>query len=216
MDLKALKSLVSQGEGLQLEFKLKAAHPEKIVREVVAFANSAGGILLIGVGDDKSIRGVKFADEEDYLLSQAIQKHCQPGIPYILERIPLADEREVLAYHIPKSPLRPHQVFTQSDQIPKVYVRVEDRSVQASREMREVLKGEKKQRSYRFQYGDKERLLMQYLGSHPHITVEEFARLANIPRQIASRTLVLLVLSNVLRIHPEEVQDFFLRNEEAA
>jgi predicted HTH transcriptional regulator len=49
--------LVRKGEGATLEFKLKSNHPEKIVREVVAFANSQGGLLLIGVGDDKSIPG---------------------------------------------------------------------------------------------------------------------------------------------------------------
>jgi predicted HTH transcriptional regulator len=54
-DYKALKALVRQGEGMHLEFKLKAAHPEKIVREIVAFANAQGGLLLVGVGDDKSI-----------------------------------------------------------------------------------------------------------------------------------------------------------------
>jgi predicted HTH transcriptional regulator len=44
MDLKELKTLVKRGEGANLEFKLKASHPEKIVREVVAFANTDGGI----------------------------------------------------------------------------------------------------------------------------------------------------------------------------
>jgi hypothetical protein len=73
--------------------------------------------------------------------------------------------------------------------------------------MREVLKGVAKKRSIRFQYGDKERILMQYLSDHPRITVDEFTKAANIPRNIASRTLVLLVLANVIRIQPHEGHD---------
>ena len=57
-----LRRLVSQGEGQHLEFKRKASFPEKIVRELIAFANTEGGTLLIGVDDDKSIPGVKFPE----------------------------------------------------------------------------------------------------------------------------------------------------------
>ncbi len=74
-DLKSLKALVRQGEGMHLEFKLKATHPEKIVREIVAFANAEGGLLLVGVGDDRSVPGVKFADEDEYILTRPL-----PGI----------------------------------------------------------------------------------------------------------------------------------------
>jgi hypothetical protein len=116
----------------------------------------------------------------------------------------------VLLFHIPSSSQKPHYVIHDfENNLGKVYVRVRDRSVQASKEMREVLKGERKQRNVRFTYGDKERTLMQYLASHQMITVDEFSRAAHIPRAIASRTLVLLVLANVLKILPNEVQDYF-------
>jgi predicted HTH transcriptional regulator len=214
MDLKELRTLVRQGEGFQLEFKLKATHPEKIVREMVAFANSGGGKLLVGIADDKSIQGVKFGEEEEFVLTRAIEKYCHPQIPYSLEKLVLPDEREVLIYTIAPSENKPHYVRPEQPETPgKVYVRVEDRTVQASKEMREVLKGERKQRGYRFQFGEKEKMLMQYLGLHPFITVDGFASLAAIPRQAASRTLVLLVLANVLAIQPEEEEDFFFRNE---
>ncbi|MES2730520.1 MAG: ATP-binding protein [Bacteroidota bacterium] len=210
MDLKQLKLLVKKGEGSTLEFKLKASHPEKIVREIVAFANSRGGLLLIGVGDDKSIPGLKFVEEDEYILLKAIEKYCFPTIPYTVQRVSVTDEREVLIINVLKSEVGPHFVIQDfATNTGKVYVRVEDKSVQASREMREILKGVVKKRNIRFQYGEKERILMQYLAIHPTITVEEFSKTANIPRNIASRTLVLLVLANVIRIQPHEVQDYF-------
>lgn len=217
MNLKELKALVKEGEGSRLEFKLKAAHPEKIVREIVAFANSEGGLLLIGVGDDKSIPGVKFADEDEYILIRAIEKYCTPAITYYIQRIPVIAEREVLVFTIPPSAQKPHYVIQDfENNIGKVYVRVKDKSVQASKEMREVLKGERKQTGIRFNYGEKERTLMQYLDSHKAITVDEFSKTANIPRRMASRTLVLLVLANVLKILPNELQDYFVVSGEVA
>lgn len=210
MDLKELRALVKKGEGTNLEFKLKASHPEKIVREVVAFANTDGGILLIGVGDDKSIPGLKFADEDEYLLTRAIQKYCSPEITYRLDKLTVQAEREVLIFTIPSSDQKPHYVIQDfENNLGKAYVRVLDRSVQASKEMREVLKGERKQRNIRFTYGEKEHTLMQYLAAHQMITVDEFSKAAHIPRAMASRTLVLLVLANVLKILPNEVQDYF-------
>ncbi len=215
MDLKELKALVKKGEGTALEFKLKASHPEKIVREVVAFANSQGGLLLIGVGDDKAIPGLKFADEDEYILTRAIEKYCKPAISYHLQRLTVYAEREVLIFTIPSSEQKPHYVIHDfENNLGKVYVRVKDRSVQASKEMREVLKGTRKGRNIRFTYGDKERALMRYLAANQSITVDEFSRAAHIPRAIASRTLVLLVLANVLKILPNEVQDYFVAASE--
>ncbi len=210
MKLKDLKSLVRQGESIQLEFKLKANHPEKIVREIVAFANTKGGILLIGVGDDKSIPGLKFADEEEYMLVRAIERNCFPPIPYEIERITISDEREVLIFSIPMSHEKPHYVKLDNDENPKAYVRVADRSVQASREMKQILRRENEE-GIQFRFGDKEKVLLTYLAENKKITLPEFAKIAKIPLWLASRTLVLLVLANVLKIQPNELIDYYIQ-----
>lgn len=211
LDLRALKELVRHGENKFVEFKLKTNHPEKIVREMVAFANTDGGRLIVGIGDDKSIKGLKFPDEDEYILQKAIEKYIYPAIDYDIERLIVEGEREVLVYNIQKSPFKPHYVDLDGNlENRKAYVRVADRSVQASKEMREILKGERKSLNICIKYGDKERVLMQYLAEHPTITVETYAEIAKIPRKIASRTLVLMVLANVIKVEPHEIQDFFV------
>lgn len=235
MDYKTLRELVRQGEGKHIEFKLKTNHPEKIVREIVAFANSGGGYLFIGVGDDRSIKGLKYADEDEYLLVRAIEKYCSPGIEYEIERIPIGEERDVLVFTILPSPKRPHYVLqpaeatvatakpspktppqkshknasSSTNLVKKTYIRVADRSIQASWEMREILRRQDDDRNVKFQYGDKERKLMQHLDQHQSVTVADFASVAGISRNIASKTLVLLVLANVLDVHPDETVDRF-------
>jgi predicted HTH transcriptional regulator len=210
-ELRELKELVRKGENKFVEFKLKTNHPEKIIREMVAFANSEGGRLIIGVSDDKSIKGLRFPDEDEYILQKAIENHIYPMIDYEINRIKVEGDREVLIYTIKKSPLKPHFVdLDGSLENRKVYVRVEDKSVQASKEMREILKGERKAQNIKFHYGDKERTLIKYLAENPSITVEMYANIANIPRKVASRTLVVLVLAKVIKVQPNEVQDLFI------
>jgi predicted HTH transcriptional regulator len=208
MNVKELKNLVRQGEGTTLEFKLKANHPEKIIREIVAFANTKGGKLLVGVGDDKTIPGLKFVDEEEYMLVRAIERNCFPPLDYEIERIAITDERDVLVFNIPKSQEKPHYVQLENEENGKAYVRVQDRSVQASREVKQILRRENED-GIKFMYGDKEKILMEYLSENKKITIEKFSEIAKIPTWLASRTLVLLVLSNVLKIQPDEVMDWY-------
>lgn len=60
--------MIKHGESQNLELKLKANHPEKIVKEIVAFANTEGGNLLLGVDHNLQIKGLKFVEEEEFLL----------------------------------------------------------------------------------------------------------------------------------------------------
>jgi hypothetical protein len=93
--------------------------------------------------------------------------------------------------------------------VKKTYISVADKSIQASWEMREILRRKNDDRNVKFQYGDKEQKLMQHLDEHKSVTVDAFASVANISRNLASKTLVLLVLANVLEVHPDEMVDRF-------
>jgi predicted HTH transcriptional regulator len=207
MDLKELKQVVLRGENIHTEFKLKTNHPEKIAREIVAFANTEGGNLLIGVADDKNLIGLKYAEEDQFILEKAINTLISPLIIYTVETILLEDEKEILLFKIPRSKAMPHSLLLEGES--KIYVRHADKSLQANKEMREVLKEVAKGKNYSFQYGEKENALIKYLDSNAYITVNVFSKIANIKTQIASRTIVLLVLAGVLRIEPNENEDKF-------
>ncbi|MEQ8926687.1 MAG: ATP-binding protein [Fulvivirga sp.] len=210
MTYRDLRKLVAQGESDFLEFKRKVAHPEKIVRELVAFANTNGGHLLIGVSDNGEIPGVKFPEDEIYALNKSIEELCKPPFDYEIEEIELNEKAAAIVYYIPQSKRRPHAV--KEDRASKwgqVYVRYEDKSVKASREMREIIKRKKKNKDIRFNYGDKEQKLMAYLEERQSISLNEFKELANLNNFMASRTLVLLVLANVLSIRPTEKGDIY-------
>ncbi|MDR1189607.1 MAG: ATP-binding protein [Bifidobacteriaceae bacterium] len=49
---------VVQPEGKTREYKLNLASKDRVLQAVVAFANSAGGELVVGVRDDATVVGV--------------------------------------------------------------------------------------------------------------------------------------------------------------
>lgn len=207
MTISEIQALVRKGEGNRLEFKHKVDHPEKIVREIVAFANTKGGNLLIGVDDDGTISGLKHAEEEAYALEAAIEKYCYPPISLESEIVAISKKRSVINYTIEASKKKPHMVKHSLNAT--TYVRFKDRSIKASREMREILRRQRKEKDIRFTFGDKEKLLMEYLEEYGEITLSTFAQIANIKKYYASKTLVLLVLAQVLVIEPHEGKDLY-------
>lgn len=210
MEFNDVKRLAAGGESETVEFKRKAAHPDKIVKELVAFANTRGGYLLIGVDDDGSIPGLKFPEDDAYVLDQAIKKYCKPSIKIRQETIPISEKRAVVLYHVSSSKKKPHYVITDfKTKWGQAFVRVEDKSIKASKEVREILKRSNKEKDIKFTYGEKERLLIDYLDKHENITLSQFKKLANLSTYRASRTLILLVLANVLAIEPNDKDDLY-------
>jgi predicted HTH transcriptional regulator len=209
-----LQQLVAQGEGLQLEFKRKANHPDKIVKEVVAFANTKGGKLLIGVDDDKSIVGLKYANEDEFVLKQAIDKHCKPAVQYTIERVLVAPNRIVLVFDIQAHTQKPvFVIYNFERQTGVAYIRVADQSLQASREMRQILRGIAEERTIAFTYSAKEQVLLRYLAQHPQIDVQTYAQIAQLSMKEAAMVLVDLTIAKVLTVQPEEMKDWFMMNK---
>jgi len=210
MDIRDIKRLVKTGENEVTEFKKKANFPEKIVKEIVAFANTGGGHLLIGIDDDGKISGTKTAEEDLFVLENAISNFCFPRINYTIDVVRLNDKRAVLNYTIFESKKKPHYVLDPTTlNGKKVYVRIKDRSIQASRELVEILKRSHRKNNIKVNLGEKEKILMNYLGENSEITLEEFSKIANIKKIIASKTLVWLVLANILEIEAREEKDIF-------
>ncbi|WP_296701050.1 helix-turn-helix domain-containing protein [Algoriphagus sp.] len=211
MTLQEVRSLASKGEGLKIEFKKKAAYPEKIVKEFIALANTAGGVVMIGVDDDGTVSGQRFIEEEVYVMEKAIKELIYPPLSYELIAVPINAKKGVAIFKLELSPNRPH--FLKIDNKRQSYIRVKDRSVQASIEVWEILKRSKSLKDMVFTYGRKEEILLKALEERQKITLKEFSKLARIPKFLASKTLVRLVLANVLRIHPQESEDYFTLKE---
>ncbi len=208
MTLQEVNQLASLGEGPSLEFKRKVPRPERIAKEVIAFANTRGGRLLLGVDDDGSVVGVRDAEEEAFVLERALNAHCDPPVPIHAEHVQVSHRRFVIIVHVPESSVKPHYLVNGGD-TRMAYVRVGEKSVEASRERVRLMRDDNTTAKVTFEFGEKELMLMRYLEQYGRITVKQFASLAGIPRRRASQTLVLLTRASILRLHADERHDYF-------
>ena len=87
--------VLAAGEGLQCEFKRQIDHLESLAGEIVAFANSEGGMLLIGVDDDGQVAGLADPAGDFQTLTQLCRDRCIPPVSPILEEF-ILDGKPVL------------------------------------------------------------------------------------------------------------------------
>jgi len=102
--------LLRSSEGKTLEFKRDLSSPEGVLRTVAAFANTAGGMLLVGVEDGSArVCGIEHPLETEERLINLL---CDRISPRIVPDIGIHPWRSrfVLAVQVFPSPLRPHHL----------------------------------------------------------------------------------------------------------
>ncbi len=213
MNLHDIKNMITEGEGFELEFKRRISSPEKIARTIISLANTKGGYILFGVDDDGSIIGVESEKSEAELIEVAANDLIDPPIDPAIEIVPF-DGRDVIVCYIPESETKPHYYLGENHSEEKdntrVYIRVNDKTMMASREVVKILQDESPEAPpLKLSIGENEKRLFKYLEEKQRITVREFGRLVNISDRRASRILVRLVRAGVLRIHTHEKQEYF-------
>lgn len=212
MKSKELKELILNGESSTLEFKRKISSESKIAKEISAFANTIGGVLLIGVDDDGTIYGVESEKSESDQIEKICNFYIEPPVQYYFEMISV-NGKYVAYIKIPRSNLRPHKVVTDNEaenNYGQAYIRVGEKSLAASREMTRVLAAQNiNSPPLTLSIGDKERRLFTYLERSERATVKDFANLVNISRRRAEQLLVRLVRAGVVQIHVDSGADYF-------
>ena len=118
-----------QAEGKQLEFKRDMSSPQNVLKTLVAFDNSAGGRLVIGVDDARQVVGVAdpLAEEERIcnLIADAIAPRLLPNV----ELMSVGDAT-VLVVEVFPSGARPHYLVKQGSE-QGVYLRLGSSNRQA-------------------------------------------------------------------------------------
>jgi len=214
MNRKHVLELIEEGENLQCEFKRHFTTPEKIAREMIAFANTKGGYVIFGVDDDKEVVGVDSEKSESEMIKDAAENYCEPPLDYLIDFIELYG-KELVVVSIPESDFKPHRLQDYQNELDinkaVVLVRINDKSVQASKEMVRILRANSADLSLKkYTIGQTEKMVFEYLGKYERISVKELSNLVNISERRASRTLVKMVRANLLLIHTKDNgEEFF-------
>jgi hypothetical protein len=124
--MSVLKVLIAEGEHHMQDFKFRVDNQQKIARTLVAFANTFGGRILIGVKDNGKIVGC-VPEEEFYVVESAAEKFCKPPVK-IQSFIWQEDLKLVLEIDVAPSEKRPHKA-PDMDGNWKSFVRIEDNTL---------------------------------------------------------------------------------------
>lgn len=129
-----LTDILRRPEGKTLEFKRDLSSPAGFLRTVAAFANTAGGTIVIGVADrTRNVRGVgdplALEERAASLISDSIQPRLLPDLEIIGFR-----DRQLLAVRVYPSPSRPHFI-KRTGRRSGTYVRVGSTNRQADAQL---------------------------------------------------------------------------------
>ena len=203
--------MIEGGENASVEFKRKFSSPEKIAKEMIAFANTSGGSILFGIDDNKDVVGVESEKGEAELIDMAAKFYCMPEVKYSID-IQHIYRKDVVIVSIPESSLKPHMLVENNSEnsSAKAYIRFKDKSILASRETIRVLKNSNPDSPpLILNLGEKEKALIEFLGKNEKITQKGFKEMLNISNRRSSRILVNLVRAGIIRLHSIEKEDFY-------
>jgi len=196
-----LRKLIAGGENQHLDFKYCVSDSRKIARTLTAFANSDGGILLIGVRDNGSVAGIK-TDEEYYMVETAAHLFCRPEISFTVKQHTSVG-KTLLEVEVLKGEDRPYQARDENGKwLP--YFRNHDQNLVANRVLLQIWRKEKMRSGVMVKFGNAENALMDHLEKNGSITLSGFRKLARIPAYRAESILANLIIFKVLKMNSSE------------
>ncbi|PIQ82012.1 MAG: transcriptional regulator [Candidatus Omnitrophica bacterium CG11_big_fil_rev_8_21_14_0_20_64_10] len=130
-----LTELLKRNEGKTLEFKRDLPSADSILRTIVAFSNTAGGVLLVGV--ENRTRRVCGVVGDPLILEERLANFIADGIrPHLVPDLEILPWRRayVVAVQVYPSPTRPHHVKALGSEA-GVFVRIGSTNCRADREL---------------------------------------------------------------------------------
>ncbi|QEP44291.1 ATP-dependent DNA helicase RecG [Ectothiorhodospiraceae bacterium BW-2] len=114
MEIIELLQIISQGEDSRNQFKKNLNNPDSLVQELIAFSNSLGGRLFIGVDESADKKGdiIGLSSEDihriNQLLSNVASQHIKPAINPLTEIVTI-DGKRILIIDVAKGMNKPYQ-----------------------------------------------------------------------------------------------------------
>ncbi|MDE0018723.1 MAG: helix-turn-helix domain-containing protein [Candidatus Poribacteria bacterium] len=107
METADLKQRIAQGENTTTEFKEN--FDQEVIETAAAFANTDGGMILIGVSDRREINGITIGKETLRNWSNRIAQATDPRVVLEIESVDI-EKKSVVLIHIAESSIKPVSV----------------------------------------------------------------------------------------------------------
>ena len=188
-----IQNLIEEGEHEHQDFKYQISDARKIARSISAFANNAGGRLLIGVKDNGNIVGVE-SDEEIYMIEQAAKMYCRPpqDVKFSVYRV---EGKNVLKVDIAVAKKRPVMV-QEEDKRWKAYYRVADENILADPVHVKIWKSMSSNAG--MSYSDKEQAIVGCVLTRGEVSIEDCMKMSHVSRGAVEDAIVGLCRAGVL------------------
>lgn len=184
---KSIIKLIEEGEHQQQDFKYCISDSRKIARTLVAFANTDGGRLLVGIKDNGRIVGVR-SDEEYYMVDSAAKMYSKPAIEFTT-RQHFVEGKTVLEVIIDPSDEKPHYALDDEGKW-WAYFRKDDENRLANKVMIEVWKRKKSADGILISFSEDEKCLLDYLENNKRISVGKYSRIAHLSYKKAEQVII--------------------------
>mgnify|MGYP006304532393 CR=1 FL=1 len=208
-----IQDLISQGEHHKLDFKFEISDARKIARTFVAFANSEGGKLLIGVKDNREIAGIR-SEEEKFMAEEAVNKFSRPLINYTSKEWTI-NRKVILEINIPPGENGPYYAKATEDRW-MIYIRVKDQNILANKILAKALRQKSSDTGTYINYSDNERLLLEFLEKNEHVTFTGFRKMAKISPYQAERILINFLALDIIQTTVVDNQFIYMLSEKFA
>lgn len=117
-----------QYESERIEYK--ALMTDDIYKEVIAFANTDGGVIYIGIDDEGNLTGVKDVDETYTRLTNGIRDAIAPDVTMFVRYV--LQENNIIQIEVAEGSYKPYYLKSKGMKPTGVYVRQGTSSAQAS------------------------------------------------------------------------------------
>ncbi|NOU48680.1 MAG: ATP-binding protein [Bacteroidales bacterium] len=204
-----MEQLIAEGEHQQLDFKFEISDSRKIARSLVAFANTDGGKLLVGVKDNGAIAGVR-SEEEYYMVEAAATMYCFPEIKFNSHEFNIQGKM-VLEITVSKSMNQKYKAPDKNNE-PKYYVRVGDQNLLAHPIQIQVWKLNDEKKQAKFCITKNERFVLNYLINNPVSNYTTLIEAMGLSKFKINSILAYLVYFGVISIRMTEKELSFILN----
>jgi len=205
-----LYKLIQEGEHQRQDFKYCINDSKKIAKSLVAFANTDGGRLLVGIKDNGKIVGIR-TDEEFYMVEAAAKIYSNPPVSFSTQQWQI-EGKTVLEIQIEASHTKPHFAKDENGKW-LAYLRVDDENFLAHKIQIDVWKRNNNPIGIHFTFSENEKFLIDYLQNNPSLTFSKFMRQAHISRNKAEEILTNFVVMDVINMKTEKEGTLFSLNK---
>jgi|TARA_R110000737_G_scaffold117240_1_gene149935 predicted HTH transcriptional regulator len=201
-----ISNFIKLGENQTQDFKFAIDDQKKIARTLVAFANTDGGRLLIGVKDNGKVVGCN-PEEEFHMIEGAAQMYCKPALEF-KSQVHQEGFRLVLEVIVEPNTKRPYRALDEEGKW-KSYFRKDDNTLLVNKILFKVWQHRERKVARPEKFGEEELSLLQFFRNDEVLSLSQLYRKSNLSMRSVDHWLALFVCWDLVDMNFDGVKAIY-------